>query len=357
MKIFETSECSAQILSNSLSQFWNDNSIPLQISYPSSVSWKIIPRYFFSSKKIYFAQKEPIEMKILETFECLAQILSNSLSQFWNDNSIPLQISYPSSVSWKIIPRYFFSSNKIYFAQKEPIEMKILETFECSAQILSNSLSQFWNDNSIPLQISYPSSVSWKIIPLYFFSSNKIYFAQKEPIEMKIFETYECLAQILSNSLCQFWNDNSIPLQILYPSSVSWKIIPLYFFSSNKICFAHKEPIKVKIFEAFECSGQNLTNSLCKFLNDKLIPLQILYPTSVSWKITPLYFFSSNKIYFAQKKHIKMKIFETFKCSGQNSSNSLCQFKNDKSIPLQILHHSSLSWHITSLWILSSHFS
>ena len=52
-----------------------------------------------------------------------------------------------------------------------------------------------------------------------------------------------------------------------------------------------------------------------------------------------------------------MKIFETFKCSGQNSSNSSCQFWNDKSIPLQILHHSSLSWHITSLLILSSHFS
>ena len=51
-----------------------------------------------------------------------------------------------------------------------------------------------------------------------------------------------------------------------------------------------------------------------------------------------------------------MKMFETFKCSGQNSSNSSCQFWNDKSIPLQILHHSSLSWQITPLWILSSYF-
>ena len=67
--------------------------------------------------------------------------------------------------------------------------------------------------------------------------------------------------------------------------------------------------------------------------------------------------FSSNNIYFTQKEHIKMKIFKTFKCSGQNSSNSSCQFRNDKSIPLKILHHSSLSWHITPLWILSSNFS
>ena len=113
----------------------------------------------------------------------------------------------------------------------------------------------------------------------------------------------------------------------------------------------------MKIFETFECSGQNWSNSLCQFWNDGSIFLQILYPSSVSWAITPHYFFGSNNIYFAQKKHVKMKIFETFKCSCQNSSNSLCQLWNDKSIPLLILHHSSLPWHITPLWILSSYFS
>ena len=132
---------------------------------------------------------------------------------------------------------------------------------------------------------------------------------------------------------------------------------PLYFSSSNNIYFAQKESIKVKFFETFERSVQNLLNSLCRFWNDKSIPLQILYPSSVPRKITPLYSFSSNNIYFAQKENIKMKIFETFKYLGQNLSNSSCQFWNDKSIPLQILDHSSLSWHITSLWILSSHFS
>ena len=157
---------------------------------------------------------------------------------------------------------------------------------------------------------------------MYFFSSNNIYSAQKETIKVKILETFECSGQNLSNSLCQFWNDKPIPLQILYPSSVSWKITPLYFFSSNNIYFAQKKSIKMKTFETLECSGQNLSNFLCQFWNDKSIPLQILYPSSVSWKITPLYFFSSNNIYFAQKEHIKMNIFETFKCLGQNSSNS-----------------------------------
>ena len=183
----------------------------------------------FSSNNIYFAQKEPIKMKMFETFKCSGQISSNSLCHFWNDKSIPLQILYLSSVSWKIIPLYFFSSNNTYFAQKEPIKVEIYETFECLDQILLNSLYQFWNDKSIPLQILYLSSVSWKIIPLYFFSSKKIYFAQKKPSKMKIFETFKCLGQILSNYLCQFWNDESIPLQIFYPPSVSWKITPLYF--------------------------------------------------------------------------------------------------------------------------------
>ena len=124
---------------------------------------------------------------------------------------------------------------------------------------------------------------------------------------MKMFETFECSAQILSNSLFQFWNENSIPLQILYPSSVSWNIIPLYFFSSNKIYFAQKKPIKVKLFEAIECSGQNLSNSLSQFWNDKSIPLQILYSSSVSWKITSLYFLAQTIYTLLKRSTLKWK--------------------------------------------------
>ena len=74
-------------------------------------------------------------------------------------------------------------------------------------------------------------------------------------------------------------------------------------------------------------------------------------------KYNPSVRFSSNNIYFPQKEHIKMEICETFKCPSQNSSNSSCQFWSDKSIPLQILYHSSFSWHTSPLWILSSYFS
>ena len=165
--------------------------------------------------------------------------------------------------------------------------MKFFEIFECSGQILLNFLCQFWNDKLIPFQMLYLSSVSWKIIPLYFFSWNNRYFSQKEPIKMKIFETFQRWGKNL-NFLCQFWNDKSIPLQILYPSPVLWKIIPLSFFSSNNKYFAQKEPIKMKIFEIFERSGQILSNSLCQFWNKESIPLQILYPSLVSRKITPI---------------------------------------------------------------------
>ena len=153
------------------------------------------------------------------------------LKQLVDSSPNSLQILCLSSVSRKICPLYFFSSNNIYFAQKEPIKMKMFENFKCSCQISSNSLYQFWNDKSIPLQILYLSSVSWKIILLYFFSTKNIYFAQKKPSKMKIFESFKCSGQILSNSFCQFWNDELIPLQILYSPSVSWKITPLYFFS------------------------------------------------------------------------------------------------------------------------------
>ena len=132
---------------------------------------------------------------------------------------------------------------------------------------------------------------------------------------MNIFETLECSGQNLPNSLCQFWNDKSIPPQILYPSLVSWKITSLYFFSSNNIYFAQKEPIKVNIFETFECSGQKFVNFLmpiCKQHVDSSPNFVSLF----SFTKDKFYFFSSNNIYFPQKETIKVKIFETFQCSG-----------------------------------------
>ena len=191
-----------------------------------------------------------------DTFKCSGENLQNSSCHFPSNKSVFLQILHHSSVSWKITSLYFFSSNNIYFAQKETIKIKILGTFfECSGQNLSNFLCQFWNNKSIPLQILYLSSVSWKIIPLYFFSSNNAYFAQKEPIKVKMFETFECSGQILLNSLCQFWNNKSIPLQILSKFCVSLQFHERYvlytFLTQTIYTLLKRSPLKWKFLRIF----------------------------------------------------------------------------------------------------------
>ena len=152
------------------------------------------------------------------------------------------------------------------------------------------------------------SSVNFKVIPFLLWT--------KESHQSPNFESFKSSGENLPNFSCHFSNHESVFLQNLHNSSVSWKINSLYFCSSNNIYLAQKESINVKIFETFECSGQNSSNSFSQFWKYKLIPLQILYPSSVPWKITSLYFFSSDNIYYAQKEHIKMKIFEACECLG-----------------------------------------
>ena len=114
--------------------------------------------------------------------------------------------------------------------------------------------------------------------------------------------------------------------------SVNFKLIHFLFWTIG----SHQS----SNFDTFKCSGENVPNSSCHFPSNKAVFLQILHHSSMAWEITPLYFFSSNNIYFVQKEPIKVKLYETFKCSGQNLSNSCCQFSNDKSIPLQNLYPS-----------------
>ena len=159
----------------------------------------------------------------------------------------------------------------------------------------------------------------------------------------------------LLNSSCHFWKHKPVFLQILYQYSVPSNITPLYFFSWNILYFGQKQFIKVQIFEIFECSGEYLPNSSCHLPNHKTVFLQVLHDFLVSWKITHLYFFRSKVIYFARKGPIKVQILETFECSDQNSPNS-CHFWNNKSVFLQILHQSSVSWDITHLYFFSRNF-
>ena len=74
-------------------------------------------------------------------------------------------------------------------------------------------------------------------------------------------------------------------------------------FSSNfASIFGIMRLIKVQISETFECSDQNSPSS-CHFWNNKSVFLQTLHHSSVSWDIILLYFYSWNFIYFQQKEH------------------------------------------------------
>ena len=131
----------------------------------------------------------------------------------------------------------------------------------------------------------------------------------------------------------------------MHHSSLSWKIIPPYFFSSNNICFVQKESIKVKIFQTFECSGQNLSTSSCQFCNDKSIPLQILHHSSSPWHITPLQILRSYFFYFGLKDPIKLPIL---RLSSTLVTFQICNiphfiFQTTSQFFLQISHHSLLS--------------
>ena len=218
---------------------------------------------------------------------------------FSKPQSVFLQILDHSSVSWKINPLYLFSSNNIYFVQKEPIKVKIFDTFKCSGQNLPNSSCQFWNDTLIPLQILYHSSVSWKITPMYFFSSTSIYFAQKEHIKVNIFETFKCSGQnywfvksILKRQVNSSSNFASFFIVMTHNSFVNFKLIRFLLWI--------KGPHQTPNFEILKYSGEDLPYSSFHFPNHKSVFLQILHHSLLSLKITPLYFFRSNFKYFAQ---------------------------------------------------------
>ena len=141
---------------------------------------------------------------------------------------------------------------------KESHQSPTLETFKCSVENVPNASCHFWKQRSVFLQILHQYSVPSNISPN--FSPNIIYFGQRQPIKKQNFEIFKCSDQNSSNALCQYWTDQSLPLECLHHSSLTL----------------------------------HLPSSSCYFTNHKLIFLQILHYSLVAWKITPLYFFRSN---------------------------------------------------------------
>ena len=120
-------------------------------------------------------------------------------------------------------------------------------------------------------------------------------------------------------------------------SSVKFKFIP--FLLSTK--GSHQS----SNFDNFKCSGENLPNFSCLFSNYWSVFLQNLHNSSVSWKITPLYFCSSNNIYFGHKESIKQKKFLDFLSAWVK----ICEVHVNFRTTSQFLLNFSLSWHTTPL--------
>ena len=99
------------------------------------------------------------------------------------------------------------------------------------------------------------------------------------------FETFECCTK----SKLMSFSKPQVSFSSNFPSLFSvMKDNSSVLFSSNIIYFGHKKPINVHISEIFDCSGQNLSNSSCQFWNEKSVPLQIFCHSSVSVHINPL---------------------------------------------------------------------
>ena len=86
------------------------------------------------------------------------------------------------------------------------------------------------------IAMTHNSFVNFKVIPFL--------LRTKGSHQSLNFDTSKCSGENLPNSSCHFWNHKPVFLQNLHNSSVSWKITPLYFCSSNIMYFGHKKPIK-----------------------------------------------------------------------------------------------------------------
>ena len=169
---------------------------------------------------------------------------------------------------------------------------------------LPNSSCHFWKHKSVFLQtlhhFSVPSNTSTST--LYFFTSNIIYFGQKQRIKVQMFEILECLSKNVLHFVWQvnsFSNFASFFIAMTHSSPVNFKLLHFILWIKG----SHESPN----FKALKCSDENLPKLSCHFLNYKSIFLQFFHHSRVSWKITLLHFFSASIIYFGQNEPIKCK--------------------------------------------------
>ena len=99
-------------------------------------------------------------------------------------------------------------------------------------------------------------------------------------------------------------------------------------------------------FDTFKCSNENLPNSSCQFSYKKLVFLQILHDSSVSWNITSLYFLGQTLYTLHKRDQSKWRFYRFFSALIK-VHQILVIFGTKNCFFLQTLQHSLMSWEIT----------
>ena len=180
------------------------------------------------------------------------------------------------------------------------------ETFKCSGGNLPNSSCHFWMHKSVFLQILDQSSVPSNITPLYVFCSNIIYFGQSSPLNCKLLRFSSVQVKIHWNPHVLNWQVNSSSnfasffIVIIHNSLVIFKLTHFLLWIKG----SHQSPN----FENFGVLWWMFAKFLMSFFKPQVRFYQILHHFPFSLKITPVYFFRSNVIYFAQRRPVKAEI-------------------------------------------------
>ena len=172
--------------------------------------------------------------------------------------------------------------------------------------------------------------------------------------------------------MCKFWDFRVLGSKFFkfLMSILNWQVNSSSNFRSFFVAMKHNSSVNFKHihfllwikrshqspdFDTFECSGENLPNSSYHFPNHKSVFLQILHDTSLSWKITPPYFFRSQVIYFARRGQSKCKFFRLLS-AWIKIHQLFVSFETTNCFFFQVFYHPSVSWDITTLYFFSWNF-
>ena len=120
-------------------------------------------------------------------------------------------------------------------------------------------------------QVSFPSNVASIFCAtkqnslILFLNQRSCTLFKRSSLKCKVLRLLSAQVKIRRISLVIFESKSQFSFKcsiniLCYQGKLSYT-----FFSSKIMYFIQKKPVKVQIFEIFECSGRNSTNSSCHF--------------------------------------------------------------------------------------------